>query len=111
MFRPSAAPRWKITTRRLLRMPGSAAPNAARVRKLGSAVVPTTAIAPLRRKMRLVMDMENLLSDCASHPFAKDAKEGGTPRITLDQPLNRFSMSLGLYAIFFETLANLESIP
>src|SRR5882762_7955758 len=37
--------------------PGSAAPKAARVRKLGSAVVPTTASAPLRRKMRLVIGM------------------------------------------------------
>src|SRR5208283_2348851 len=59
MLSPSAAPRWKITTSRLLRMPGSAAPKAARVRKLGSAVVPTTASAPLRKKIRRVMDIRN----------------------------------------------------
>src|SRR5579872_5889342 len=57
MFRPSAAPRWKMTTRRLLPIPASTAPNAARVRKLGTAAVPTTASALLRRKMRRVIDM------------------------------------------------------
>jgi hypothetical protein len=36
---------------------GSTAPNAARVRKLGTAAVPTTARALLRRKMRRVRDM------------------------------------------------------
>ena len=36
MFKPSAAPRWKITTSRLLRMPACAAPNAARVRNDGN---------------------------------------------------------------------------
>jgi len=41
--------------------PGSAAPKAARVRKLGSAVVPTTASAPLRRKMRRVDGHKTLL--------------------------------------------------
>ena len=34
----------------LVAIPGSAAPKAARVRKPGTAAVPTTAIAPLRRK-------------------------------------------------------------
>ncbi len=38
---------------------GSTAPNAARVRKLGTAAVPTTASALLRRNMRRVMDMKN----------------------------------------------------
>jgi hypothetical protein len=49
-----------MTTRRLLRVPASTAPKAARVRKLGTAAVPTTASALLRRKMRRVMDMVNL---------------------------------------------------
>src|ERR1700721_568354 len=62
IFSPSAAPRWEITTRRLVRRPGSTAPNAARVRKLGSAVVPTTANAPLRRKMRRVIDIKSNLN-------------------------------------------------
>src|SRR5579859_453640 len=61
MLSPSAAPRWKMTTRRLLRVP-STAPNAARVRKLGTAAVPTTARALLRRNTRRVMDMMNLSS-------------------------------------------------
>ena len=41
-------------------LPGSTAPKAARVRKLGIAVVPTTARALLRRNTRRVMDMEHL---------------------------------------------------
>src|SRR5258708_32044213 len=46
-----------MTTSRLVRPPFSTAPKAARVRKLGTAAVPTTASALLRRKMRRVMDM------------------------------------------------------
>src|SRR5689334_1514309 len=61
MLSPSAAPRWKITTSRLLRVPLSVAPNAARVRKLGIVAVPTTASALLRRKTRRVMDIETSL--------------------------------------------------
>src|SRR5215472_16063457 len=62
MLRPSAAPRWKSTTRRLFVEPGSAAPYAARARKPGSAVVPTTARALLRRNTRRVMAMVELLA-------------------------------------------------
>ena len=49
--------------------PGSiCAENAARVKKVGIAAVPTTARAPLRRKIRLVMDIEQLLAFSCSLP-------------------------------------------
>ena len=57
MLRPSAAPRWKITTSRLLVVPGLTAPHAARVRKDGIAAVPTIAIAPPFMNARRVMLM------------------------------------------------------
>jgi hypothetical protein len=57
MLSPSAAPRWKITTSRLLLALGLTAPHAARVRKEGIAAVPTTAIAPLFINARRVMPM------------------------------------------------------
>src|SRR6516165_274250 len=57
MLSPSAAPRWKITTSRLPVVLDSVVPNAARVRNDGMAAVPTTAIAPPLRNVRLVMLM------------------------------------------------------
>src|SRR5580704_19764005 len=51
-----------MTTRRLVGAPTSTAPKAARVRKLGTAAVPTTASVLLRRKMRRVMDIRRLLA-------------------------------------------------
>src|SRR5215469_15267306 len=50
-----------MTTRRLVRAPFSMAPNAARVRKLGTAPVPTTARALLRRNTRRVIDINRSL--------------------------------------------------
>src|ERR1700679_334696 len=61
MLRPSAAPRWKTTTRRFL---GAAAVCAitVRTRKFGIAVVPARARAPLwRKKRRLICMRESLL--------------------------------------------------
>src|SRR5271166_2644553 len=55
MLRPSAAPRWNITTSRLPLEFDSLVPNAARVRNVGIAAVPTTAIAPPFRNVRLVI--------------------------------------------------------
>ena len=55
MLRPSAAPRWKMTTRRLRPWLAVSAANAARERKLGMAAVPTTAMAPPFRNTRRVM--------------------------------------------------------
>src|SRR5271166_5874285 len=81
MFKPSAAPRWKITTRRLLRVPGSAAPMAARARKVGTAAVPTTARALLRRKTRRVMDIKRTPSSQQLSPLKL--------RRTQQQPRNR----------------------
>src|SRR5581483_9181527 len=66
MFRPSAAPRWKITTRRFLPLGLPSAAYTARARKLGMAVVPTTAIAPCFRKTRRVRDMVDSLSAIGS---------------------------------------------
>src|SRR5262249_11238269 len=57
MFRPSAAPRWKSTTRRFLPVRGAVDPYTARVRKLGTAAVPTRATAPPFRNALLVIAM------------------------------------------------------
>ena len=55
MFSPSAAPRWNSTTRRLRLVPSM--PQTVRVRKLGMAVVATSASAPFFRKTLRVMDI------------------------------------------------------
>src|SRR5882762_789078 len=84
MFNPSAAPRWKITTRRLALPPGSMEPQAARVRKLGMAAVPTTASALLRRNTRRVMDMTTpvLSSRFSVLPTQRrEARPTGSPRM------------------------------
>ena len=61
MFNPSAAPRWKITISRFA--PGAAVSAAytARVRKLGTTLVPTMANAPFFKKTLRVIDMVLLL--------------------------------------------------
>ena len=57
MLSPSAAPRWNSTTRRLRRVPLVSTPQTVRSKKLGIAVVATSASAPFFRKILRVIDI------------------------------------------------------
>ena len=59
MFKPSAAPRRKMTTSNFFLSASDPVLKADRVRNPGIAVVPAIAIAPLRRKTRRVMDINS----------------------------------------------------
>src|SRR5262245_19618897 len=89
MLRPSAAPRWKMTTRRLLLIPTPLAANAARVRKLGAAAVPATTRAPLRRNIRRVIDIKNswLRRFCPMASSQRPTPEGQRPTTKDRRPL------------------------
>src|SRR5438270_11721920 len=68
MFRPSAAPRWNNTTKRFFPVPATVDPYTARVRKLGTAAVPTKAIAPpFRNALRVIAISDSYLGQ---NPFA-----------------------------------------
>ena len=77
--------------KRLLPAWVSAAPIAARARKLGTAAVPTTAIALLRRNTRRVIDIKQLLAAISSETPASPA---ANPRSCLRRDaLNRRSLA------------------
>src|SRR4051794_16125023 len=71
MLRPSAAPRWKITTRRLRFAAPELSAKTARVRKDGIAAVPTIARAPDLRNARRVKHIRTPLSAIRYPPYGK----------------------------------------
>src|SRR5580658_2951982 len=98
MLRPSAAPRWKMTTRRLFFAPTDSAAYAARVRNAGIAAVPITANPPFLMNTRLVIDILQLLASGSWLP-ASDASRAHTCLYE-----TRFSVLRSRFSvIFFET--------